>query len=261
MAFNVDTLSSSHHLIHGLGFPITVMGTGPTAVRGSSYIEGPSVFGAPIFPNTWATVMIGPLTNADILGPPIIPGAFCYGPPANPFSLATIGSVGVLGDLNVALSAVVGLNVLAQGLVVGSCGLDILQLKKDFDIPHPTKEGWRLTHACVEGPEAAVYYRGNLLGDSKIHLPEYWTKLVDSDTITVNITPKNHHQNITVTKIVDNVIYLSEENDLDINCYYLVYAERIDTEKLIVEYEGEIEDYPGDNRQRSIAGYNYDVRN
>jgi hypothetical protein len=260
MAFNFDTLSSSHHLIHGLGFPITVMGTGPTAVRGSSYIEGPSVFGAPIFPNTWASVMIGPMINPDS-PPPFIPGGFCYGPPANPFSLATIGSAGILGDLNVATNVIVGANLFTQGLVIGSCGRDILQLKKDFDIPHPTKEGWRLTHACVEGPEAAVYYRGNLVGNNEIHLPEYWTKLVDSDSITVNITPKKYHQNIIVTKIDNNVIYLSEENDLDINCYYLVYAERIDTEKLIVEYEGEIEDYPGDNRQRSIAGYNYDIKN
>ena len=33
---------------------------------------------------------------------------------------------------------------------------------KGFDMHHPTKKGWRLTHICLEGPEAAVYHRGIL---------------------------------------------------------------------------------------------------
>ena len=33
--------------------------------------------------------------------------------------------------------------------------------KKNFDIPHPTKEGWRLRHVCIEGPTADVYDEEN----------------------------------------------------------------------------------------------------
>jgi hypothetical protein len=47
---------------------------------------------------------------------------------------------------------------------------------------------------------------------------------------------------------------------LPIHCFYHVFGERIDTERLIAEYEGDIEDYPGDNSERSIAGYHYDKK-
>ena len=52
--------------------------------------------------------------------------------------------------------------------------------KKPFDIPHPTKEGWRLRHVCIEGPTADVYVRGRLNNSNVIELPEYWRKLVDT---------------------------------------------------------------------------------
>ena len=43
---------------------------------------------------------------------------------------------------------------------------------KSFDIEHPTKgKGWRLRYVCLEGPEAAVYYRGRLKESNVINLP------------------------------------------------------------------------------------------
>ena len=48
---------------------------------------------------------------------------------------------------------------------------------KTFVINHPTKKGKYLVHACLEGPEAGVYYRGSAKiteGDSiKVQIPEY----------------------------------------------------------------------------------------
>ncbi|OUW75749.1 MAG: hypothetical protein CBD72_05775, partial [Flavobacteriaceae bacterium TMED212] len=39
----------------------------------------------------------------------------------------------------------------------------IVGTTKLFDIEHPTKgKGYRLAHACIEGPEHGVYYRGRL---------------------------------------------------------------------------------------------------
>ena len=55
-------------------------------------------------------------------------------------------------------------------------------------------------------------------------------------------------------------IYLQSNGGIPIDCFYHIYAERQDTERLIPEYEGTIEDYPGDNSQRSIVGYHYDKR-
>ena len=139
-------------------------------------------------------------------------------------------------------------------------GIHTLSVKKDFDIPHPTKEGWRLTHACLEGPEAAVYVRGRVKNQTEIHLPEYWTKLVDENSIIVSLTSIGSHQDVIIKRIGDNKIYLQSKGGMPIDCFYHIFGERIDTEKLIPEYKGTIEDYPGDNTQRSIVGYHYDTK-
>lgn len=131
---------------------------------------------------------------------------------------------------------------------------------KGFDMHHPTKKGWRLTHICLEGPEAAVYYRGTLKGSNIIELPEYWRGLVDSETITAHLTPIGIYQELsydifdwgTKIKVLNNA-------GSAINCSYVIYGERKDVDKIVVEYEGKIEDYPGRD-QRSIVGYHYDYR-
>ena len=122
--------------------------------------------------------------------------------------------------------------------------------KKPFDIPHPTKEGWRLRHVCVEGPTADVYVRGKLKGSNVIELPEYWRKLVDPETITVNLTPIGSYQELYVDKIEWGTrVTIKTNSGSSINCYYTVYGERVDTDKNIPEYEGTYNDYPGDNSQ------------
>jgi len=131
---------------------------------------------------------------------------------------------------------------------------------KGFDMHHPTKKGWRLTHICLEGPEAAVYYRGTLKGSNIINLPEYWRGLVDSETITVHLTPIGIYQELSY-EIFDWGTKIKVLNNAGsaINCSYVIYGERKDVDKIVVEYEGKIEDYPGRD-QRSIVGYHYDYR-
>lgn len=127
--------------------------------------------------------------------------------------------------------------------------------KKPFDIPHPTKEGWRLRHVCIEGPTADVYVRGRLNNSNVIELPEYWRKLVDPETITVNLTPVGTHQELYVYKIEWGTRILIKNNcGSGVNCYYTVYGERADTDKNIPEYEGTYNDYPGDNGQYTSSG-------
>lgn len=151
-------------------------------------------------------------------------------------------------------------DLVASGEVKSGCGSHVLSAKKNFDIPHPTKDGWRLTHTCVEGPEASVYIRGRIKNNTEIHLPEYWKGLVDIDTITVNLTPIGAHQDVIIKRWDESKVYLQAKGGMPIDCFYHIMAERKDTEKLIPEYQGSIEDYPGDNSQRSIAGYHYDVK-
>ena len=129
-----------------------------------------------------------------------------------------------------------------------------LTTRKPFDIPHPTKKGYRLRHVCLEGPESGVYYRGRLTGKNVIELPEYWRGLIDPETITVTLTQIKTSQDL----IVDGVewgtrIKVKSGNGTGIDCFYLVHAERAAGEKLIVVYEGQSsDDYPGDNSIYSI---------
>jgi hypothetical protein len=180
--------------------------------------------------------------------------------------LSVVGKADFNDDIVIRQDVIVGSdvvaagNITADGDVKSGCGAHVLSAKKNFDIPHPSKEGWRLTHTCVEGPEAAVYVRGRVTSKTEITLPSYWKDLVDIQSITVNLTPIGAHQDIIVKRIDDKKIYLQSKGGMPIDCFYFIMAERKDTEKLIPEYEGNIEDYPGDNSQRSIAGYHYDTK-
>ena len=130
-------------------------------------------------------------------------------------------------------------------------------IPKPFDLVHPTKgEGHRLRYACIEGPEAGVYYRGRLKESNVIHLPYYWKDLVHSDSITVQLQPIGSNQNLVIQEFNNEFIVIAEDStntdlitDLStIDCFYHVYGERKDINPLIVEYEGNSwEDYPDPN--------------
>lgn len=130
----------------------------------------------------------------------------------------------------------------------------IASSKKSFDIPHPTKDNHRLRYVCLEGPAAEVYYRGKLKDSTYIDLPEYWTKLVDAETIGVSLTPLGCYQELFVEKIEwGSRIVVKNNSGGPINCSYVVYGERKDVEKNIPEYQGLApEDYPGDNDTYTI---------
>lgn len=136
-----------------------------------------------------------------------------------------------------------------------------VQSWKGFDIKHPNKEGQRLRHICLEGPEAGVYVRGKLTGNSVINLPDYWSGLIDPESITVSLTQIGSSQDLIIDKIESGKVYIKSGNATAINCFYTIHASRIDGEPLIAEYEGETPaDYPGGSRQFSISGYDYDAR-
>lgn len=136
------------------------------------------------------------------------------------------------------------------------------QAWKGFDIKHPNKEGQRLRHICLEGPEAGVYIRGRLTETNVIDLPDYWRGLIDPESITVSLTQIGSSQDLIVERIEwGKKVYVRSGNASAIDCYYTIQASRIDGEPLIVEYEGETPaEYPGGSRQFSISGYDYDAR-
>jgi hypothetical protein len=103
---------------------------------------------------------------------------------------------------------------------------------KSFEIDHPTKDDLRLRYGSLEGPENGVYTRGKIQGNI-IELPDYWTGLVDEDSITVNLTAIGKSQDLFVESILNNKVLIGGS---DINAFYTVFAERKDVEKLIVEF-------------------------
>ena len=171
------------------------------------------------------------------------------------FAFDVTGDTLLTGNEEVTGSINAGGNV--NGGSVTDSGGNVLSAKKDFDITHPTKEGWRLRHVCLEGPEAGVYYRGRLKGSNIIELPSYWKGLVDENTITVQLQSIGKHQNLVIESFSNEFVTIDIGNNIDlftdeilIDCFYHVYGERKDGEKLIPEYEGtSIDDYPGDNSQ------------
>ena len=105
-----------------------------------------------------------------------------------------INSPGITGAGNINITGtVVASEVTASGITLTS--------RKPFDIPHPTKKGYRLRHVCLEGPESGVYYRGRLTGKNVIELPEYWRGLVDPETITVTLTQIKTSQDLIIDGI------------------------------------------------------------
>ena len=251
MSFNLDDAVIGGQLKVGTGIAPAV-GEGPVKTNGSAMIEGPVVIGQPThFPTAYATLNVAPLVNSDA-APPFAPGALPLGL-SNPYSLCASANAAVMGNLDV------NFRIQAGGQVSGSSVIDysgnVLAAKKDFDIPHPTKDDWRLRHVAPEAPSADVYVRGRVTNKKEIVLPDYWKGLVDWTTITVNLTPIGSHQSVIVKRFDEEKIYLQSNGGMPIDCFYHVYAERQDCERNIAEYEGTSpDDYPGDNTQYLQSG-------
>ena len=230
------------------------LGEGLSKIDWSAYIQGSlqvgavDDFGEGDYPGT-ATVMVGRTDTKT-----------------TPLSINTRGNVLIEGD-----------GATPHGLhVSGGASVDVLRVEGDayfagavdcgnkgrlasrfaaadaspkpFDLKHPSKEGWRLRYACIEGPEVGVYYRGRLRNQTQIALPYYWKDLVNTQSISVQIQPIRAHQDIIVKRWDEEFIYLQANGGLPIDCFYHVYAERKDINPLHVEYEGETwKDYPDPN--------------
>jgi|TARA_Y100000022_G_scaffold109202_1_gene94316 hypothetical protein len=155
------------------------------------------------------------------------------------YSNAKIDNLLVTNTLGTAgVTKVVGNTGTFTGLVsAGSFSAN----SKAFDIPHPTRENRRLVHGCLEGPEYGVYTRGRLTNRKEIILPSYWKGLVDWTTISVNLTPIGSHQHLIVKRFDEEKIYLQSNGGMPIDCFYHVYAERMDIPRIEVEPEVDTE--------------------
>jgi hypothetical protein len=117
--------------------------------------------------------------------------------------------------------------------VVGSASVSghFSATTKSFLIPHPTKPDKKLQYACLEGPENGVYIRGKT-NEPIILLPDYWSELVDADSITVTVTPIGKPQQLFVVSQNSTSVEIGNVDGL---YNYLIFAERKDVNKLQTE--------------------------
>jgi hypothetical protein len=140
------------------------------------------------------------------------------------------------------------INAYSSNLTVGG---SITGNSKNFSIPHPTKEGKRLVHSCLEGPEIGVYFRGRSQS-STIEMPDYWSSLVHLDSMTVELTAIGPNQDLYVEDIADDGdVTIGSNTETALNYFYVVYGERKDMDKLEIEVDdtGEFEGGDGNSEE------------
>ena len=286
MSFEFDDLKAGGQLRVGSGGICPPIKEGDNKINGSMHAEGPVVFGDPgAEASIRATLIVNRTDNDD---------DDCPKEKEIPRSLHVNGNVEINGDkgekgseeetLLIRGETTNAINIKSTGgfavringhtwindegeavFKTGTGGATLSSRfssadarPKPFDIKHPSREGYRLRYACVEGPEVGVYHRGRVKNEKVIVLPSYWKDFVYIDSISVQLQPIGAHQDIIVKRWDDEKIYLQSRGGMPIDCFYHVYAERNDINPLITEYEGEsCEDYPDPNFKPGVDNPNY----
>ena len=235
------------------------LGIGEEKIDHSAYIQGNTQIGKPdAFYSAAATLMVG---REDTKG--------------TPNAIETRGNVDIIGDGGTTNALYVSggsgantVHVIGDMYVSGAIDsgnkgrlasrfASADSKPKPFDIKHPSKEGWRLRYACIEGPEVGVYCRGRVRNEKIIRLPNYWKDLVDVESISVQLQPIGSHQDIIVKRWDEEFVYLQAQGGMPVNCFYHVYAARKDVNPLYVEYQGDSwKDYPDPNFNPETAPEN-----
>jgi hypothetical protein len=126
---------------------------------------------------------------------------------------------------------------------------------KTFVIPHPLDQEKYLVHACLEGPEAGVYYRGTAsipadVNFVELRLPYYVDALATEFTVQVTPVIENEEEffipSLAVTRVTLGKfkVYKTSRNTFPSTFDYLVFGKRVDIEvepeksKVVVKGQG-----------------------
>ena len=140
MAFIFDEtwVNNGQLIVAEAGVNPKALGEGIDKVKHSAYVEWPLQVGnAGDFSSAEGTVMIGADGNMSAAEALKVKGGVVVDP-----------ARGDIHDSNLK-------NVTGQSCSFTSSKINV-QSWKGFDIKHPNKEGHRLRHICLEGPEAGV---------------------------------------------------------------------------------------------------------
>ena len=109
---------------------------------------------------------------------------------------------------------------------------------KTFVIPHPMDSTRYLVHACLEGPEAGVYYRGSAVtngeGRATVQLPVYTAAFTD---FTVHLTPQSSMTQFCSSPVGPDSYFHIETKVPGVHMNWLVHALRapVNAEPLVSE--------------------------
>ena len=129
--------------------------------------------------------MIGSTSSDGIYKLKVIGATYLGGAVTGPTSIATTGNIVCGGTLTGATA------------ITTSGDMTCYQVKstitKQFDIVHPTKEGYRLRHRCIEGPLAYLYYPYQydcVVGMNTFDLPDCFAAM--NSNVLVYVSPFKH---------------------------------------------------------------------
>lgn len=217
-----------------VGYGTNATNTYATAVGANSSVSGAYSISIGYNANTSGTNSISVGVGSAVSGN----NSFAFGP-NNTVSGNNSGAIGY--GISVTTSNTIIIGNTSQTVTVNGT---FTAITKSFNIPHPSVKGKRLVYGSLEGPEHGVYLRGRLTEKNVgvIQLPYYWKDLIDPTTVTVQLTPIGSFQKLYVDSIADDYITVRNDGLIDksVLCFYVVYGERKDVSKLVVEPDGNV---------------------
>lgn len=132
-------------------------------------------------------------------------------------------------------------------------------LIKTFVIQHPTDNDKWLVHGAIEGPEAAVYYRGRatlINGLARVDLPLYFEAATALGDRTVQVTPVMRFDKplpsvLAATEVHEGCFFVG--GDVDCEFFWEVKALRNDVPRLQAEVDKRSVDVHGDGPYRYLT--------
>lgn len=124
--------------------------------------------------------------------------------------------------------------------VAATGSFDVRRIK-NFQIAHPVEPDRKLlVHSALEGPEVAVFYRGEaqlVSGEIVVTLPAYFEALTRKDGRTVQLTPIGGFAPLYIAGEVDEGRFTvrTESGNPTQHFYWEVKAVRVDIPALVVE--------------------------
>ena len=154
----------------GLGKP-EILGRGDKEVRGSAYVEGPTITGDPELYSVQAVSKgeAGPEYEVGVtMASQNHNDEYLTGVEKEPFYAFFVRQYARIASF-LKTDKLLCVEKIKSKIIYAET---IMAKTKNFIIPHPSKKGKNLVYSCLEGPENGVYVRGTLKGSDTIVLPD-----------------------------------------------------------------------------------------